>query len=239
MNNKITKMVLTAIFLLSCLPSFETVESFALDNEALILAKIGKKIRSTYEKYLGVQSKRDMTNILYDARTGELLKTYNVSLIRKEYFYKKPENIVLKYFKNGKELPASEYNYNTREPLIPPFDKNSEKNYNITLTGRSTIAGQTCYEVTIVPKIDTPRHLSGKAYFDVKTLNLCYLQGTIAKYPFGLKNLSMHIYFKKFKDSFVISHGTMIFDVHVPILFKNKRIVSKFKSSEEKLIHLD
>jgi hypothetical protein len=230
------KLVLILIAIFFYFPYLKPTLLIAGYNEALILSKIGKKLRDTYEKNIGIEAKRDNTTIFYNSKTGELLNIYRTILIRKEYFYKKAEYTVLKYFKNDIEIPPREFNYKTRNPIYLPFDKNSEKNYDIRLNKTVSINRIPCYELLIIPKMKTDRHFSGKAYFTVKELNLYYLEGTIAAYPFGLKNLNMQIYFKKFQESAAMSHGMMILDVHIPLFYPNKKIVFIFNSSGEKFI---
>ena len=63
-----------------------------------------------------MESLREIRSRQYDSRTDKLLSSYDVVIIRKEYFYKKAEYRVLKYFKDGKERPPGDYNFPDQGP---------------------------------------------------------------------------------------------------------------------------
>lgn len=236
MNAEKFNAVIILISIFYCFPCFKPTSLLAVNNEAFILSRIAEKLKDTYEKNIGVEAKRDTINVFYNSKTNEFLGINRAILIRKEYFYKRAEYTVLKYYEDDKERPPDEYNYRTRDPIFPPLDKNSEKNYDVKLNEIVIINRVPCYEIIIIPKIKSVRHLSGKAYFTVKGLDLYYMEGSLAANSFGLKNSRIQLYFKKFKGASVLDHGMMIFDVHIPFFYPNKRIVVIVSSSDEKLI---
>jgi len=216
---------------------FPTNASAALPGSDILL-RIREQAGNVYSKYTGVESQREIKSFQYNAKTGGLISSNEVTMIRKEYFHKKAEYIVLKYIKDGKLLPPKNYNYKTRDPLIMPFDPGSNGNYIIKLNGEVEVTGKRCYEVDVLPKIKTSRTLCGKMYFTVDNLEPYYLEGTIARYPVGLESLRFQIYFKKVGDAWVMSHGTYTFVIHIPVFYPHRKFVSQFVSTNDQLIPL-
>jgi len=201
-----------------------------------ILRKIREKAGYAFSRYSGVESRREITTGQYDFLTGKLITSYRAVLLRKDYFYKKAEFKALKFVRDGRELPPEKFNYRSMDPVHMPFAKNSDENYSIILGGETAIDGVSCWELEVIPKKNTMRHFSGKIYFTIDGLDLYYLKGTVAYRPFVLKNLSMEIYFKKTGDISVMSRGSYVIEIDVPLFFPHRKIVSSFTSTEDKLI---
>lgn len=211
----------------------------AQGNNGDVIGLLREKARVIYTRYSGVESRREINSTQYDDRDGKPMGSYIVTVNRREYFYKKPEFTVLRYVKDGKETPTKEYRYMVREPVYPPFDGDSDKHYRIALRGTTRVDGVLCHVIDIVPREKTPRHLAGKAYINAETLDLYCLEGTVARYPLGVKSISMRIFFKKVDDAWVMSHGTYTFSVHVPFFYPHRRFVATFRSYEDRLIPSD
>ena len=204
--------------------------------EQEIISRIKARTAPVYQKYIGVESTREIVSRQYDSRDNSYRGGYTVLVRRKEYFYKKATYKVLKYVRDGKEEPSWKYNYPTREPVYMPFDPESDNNYIIKLIGKKTIAGIPCWEFDVAPRKDTARHLKGKIYFTISGLNLIFLEGTIADYPIGLQSLAMSIYFKKLDDACVMDRGTYTFTVHVPLFYPYRKFEQTFRSGGDRLI---
>ncbi len=205
-------------------------------NESEIIEKIQAKIAPIYRKYVGVECTREIVSQQYDSRDDRYLGTYTVILQRKEYFYRKAKYKVLKYIKNGKDVAKWKYRPRALPPAYPPFDPDSDKHYEIRLSGKKAVRGVPCWEFDIIPKKKDSRHIDGKCYFTVQGLDLFFLEGTVADLPFGVKNVYLEIFFKKIDDAYVLSHGTYTFVVHVPVFYPHKKFVQQFTSSEDRLI---
>ena len=201
-----------------------------------LISKIRARVTPLYKKYIGVESTREIISKQYDSRDDTYLGGYTVLLRRKEYFYKRAKYKVIKYLKDGREQPSWKYNYLTRKPAYQPFDPDTDKNYTITLLGKKNIKNIPCWEFDINPKKKTYRHLIGNVYFTIKELDLFFLKGTVADYPFGLKNLYIEIYFKKLEDAYIMSNGTYTFVVDIPIFYPHKKFVHAFTSYDDVLI---
>lgn len=229
------RAILLAGILALASPAFS--EAGGLKNiEEDLLSKIRAKITPLYKKYIGVESTREIVSKQYDSRNDTYLAGYTVLLRRKEHFYKRAKYKVLKYIKDGNEQPLWKYNYPTRKPAYQPFDPDTDKNYTIALLGKKIIKNIPCWEFDVIPKKKTFRHIIGNVYFTINGLDLFYLKGTVADYPFGLKNLYMEIYFKKLEDAYIMSNGTYTFVVDIPIFYPHRKFVQTFTSSEDRLI---
>ncbi|MCU0849349.1 MAG: hypothetical protein MUD12_15815 [Spirochaetes bacterium] len=206
------------------------------EDPETVLSRIREKVTVMYDRYIGVEARREIESKQYDSRNFELRTSYRAVVIRKEYFYKKAEYTVLQFFKDGKELPPKKYNFRTVDPVFPPLDRNNDENYRVTVTGKRVIGGRECYELEIVPKKKTKRHLSGKAYFTVNGLDLYYIEGTVADYPFGVKSLEIKLYFKKAGDISVLSHGGYIVKIDIPVFYSHRMFVNTFRSFDDRPI---
>jgi hypothetical protein len=226
---------LLIVILATAAPAFS--DAGGLKNiEEDLKSKIRAKITPLYQKYIGVESTREIVSKQYDSRDDSFLGGYTVLLRRKEFFYKRAKYKVLKFIKNGAEEPSWKYNYITRKPAYQPFDPDTDKNYTITLTGKQIIKNIPCWEFDISPKKKTSRHIIGKVYFTIKGLDLYMLKGTVASYPFGLKNLYFEIFFKKFQDAYIMSNGIYTFIVDIAIFYPHKKFVQVFTSYDDVLI---
>ncbi len=203
-----------------------------------VLAVIGERAELMYRKYSGIESKRDTVSTVSNSKTGEILNTYRILVVRKDYFRKRPEYVALRYIKDGKDLPPEEYNYRTREPVYQPFGNDSNAHYSVKLKGIVTFEGRRCYEIDIEPKKRSSRHIRGKAWCDAASLDLFCLEGTVSKLPFGVTKVYMKIYFRSLDDGTVMTRGDSVFEVNIPILYPHRRFVSSFICSEQRLIPL-
>jgi hypothetical protein len=229
------RAVLLAVILAIASPAFS--DAGGLKNiEDELISKIRAKLTPLYKKYIGVESTREIVSKQYDSRNDTYRGGYTVLLRRKEYFYKRATYKVIKYLKDDKEQPSWTYNYPTRKPAYQPFDPDTDKNYTITLLGKKIIKNIPCWEFDITPKKKTSRHIIGNVYFTIKELDLFFMKGTVADYPYGLKNLYLEIYFKKLEDAYIMSNGTYTFVVDIPIFYPHKKFIQAFNSYDDVMI---
>lgn len=201
-----------------------------------VLAAIRANAARVYSAYEGVEARRSAVSRVYDSRSGKLIESAEVLLIRREYFRRRPEYTALRYVKNGEELPPEKFSYRTRDPIHLPFDVDHDVNYRERVAGTAVVEGVRCYEIELIPRQKTARHFSGRAFFAVDGLALRYLEGTLADNPFGVKSLKLRLYFRSLGEASVVDRGEYDIDVHVPILYPHRRIVHSFTSSEDRLI---
>jgi hypothetical protein len=232
---KTIRVVLLSVVLASVTAALPG-EDISSNFEREIIAKISARVLPAYIKYIGVECKREIVSRQYDYRDDSFLGTYTVVLNRKEFFYKRAKYKVLKFVKNGKEESTWKYNYPTRTPPYQPFDADTDKNYTIKLIGKKAINGVLCWELDVIPKKKSSRHLKGKIYFTCGTLDLFFLKGTVARLPIGVKSLDIEMYFKKLDDACVASHGTYTFCINFPLIYPHMKFVQSFTSTEDRLI---
>jgi len=211
----------------SSLQSGENKITQALSQD--VIRRIREKYIPMYQKYQGVESNREVEIKTYDSETNTLIKTANVHLLRKDYFYKKPEVKVLKYVVDGKEEAPSKYKPLEYQPGYQVFDENGDKNYETRVIGYKTIDGYPCYEVNVLPKKATKLHYKGKLYYRVSDLALIKSSGSIGEISFPLKGFHMDLYTEELNDLTVVSSGIITANVDLPVFLPNRRIVSRFK----------
>jgi hypothetical protein len=206
------------------------------DLSIKIIDQLRKKYIPMYQKYQGVESTRQVEIKTYDSKTNQLLHISQVHLIRKDYFYKEPDIVVLKYVVDGKEKKPSKYKPIKYRPGYQVFDKNGDKNYDTQVVGYKTINSQQCYEVNVTPKEATELHYKGKLYYRVSDLMLAQSSGSIGKISFPLKTLHMDFNTESLNDLIVVSSGIVTASVDIPVIMPNRRIVSRFSALKNKPI---
>jgi len=227
------KKLAALIFVLVLFASAPPIQSRDVDITPALSEKVINRLREKYipmyKKYQGVESNRQVEIKTYNEKTNKLLSTENVHLIRKEYFYKKPEVEVLKYVVDGKEEKVSKYKPLKSKPSYHVFDKSGDINYETHVVGYKTIAEHQCYEVDVTAKKATQRHYQGKLYYRVDDLKLVFSSGSIGKISFPLKGLHADLIFDNINDLTVVSSGVISMRVDIPIIFPDRRIISRIK----------
>lgn len=230
-----TRAILFSIILAGTIPALAgDVRSAEL--EAKIISGINTKALLMYTKYSGVECKKEIVSRQYDYRDNSYIGSYSVLFNRKEFYYKKPENKIITYIRNGKREPAWKYHFPAGMPPHHPFAPDTDKHYTIKLVGKKRINNVFCWELDVIPKKKTRRHMKGKIYFTCSSLDLFFLKATFAKYPIGVKGLEIEIYFKKLDDACVASHGTYTFMMNLPFIYPHTKFVQEFLYSENRLI---
>jgi len=210
------KKLAVIIFALVLFAPASPIQSRSLDIPPALSRKVISRLREKYipmyKKYLGVESNRQIEIKTYDEKTNSLLKTENVHLIRKEYFYKKPEVEVLKYVVDGQEKKASKYKPLKSKPGYHVFDESGDINYETLVVGYKTIAEHQCYKVNVTAKKATNRHYQGELYYRVND---------------PLKGLRVDLIFDNINDLTVVSSGVISASVDIPVIFPDRRIVTR------------
>lgn len=227
------KKIASIIFVLVLFSSTPPIQGRGLDIPPDLSRKVINRLREKYipmyKKYQGVESNRQVEIKTYDEKTNKLLHTSNVHLIRKEYFYKKPEVEVIKYVVDGKEKKTSKYKPLKSQPGYHVFDESGDINYETHVVGYKTVAGHKCYEIDVTPKKATQMHYQGKLYYRVDDLKLVLSSGSIGKISFPLKELQIDFVVDFINDLAVISSGVISARIDIPIIFPGRRIISHIK----------
>lgn len=189
---------------------------FLYGNSALI-DRLYQKMVPIYEKYQGVLSIRDISAVSKDPENGEILKTFEAKIERKDHFYKKPDIKALKYKENGKKTKTSKYDTREIEPFYPLFDKNGKAHYDLKLVGNKTISGRKCVKIEVIPKSQTTRHFKGHIFVDPQKLEIVKMTGSPAKLHWAMLHFSFDYHFSSLEGFPVLSHGTVKARVKVPL----------------------
>ncbi|MBU3914169.1 hypothetical protein KKA14_01410 [bacterium] len=204
--------------------------AYALDEvitpevSRMIINRIKNKAALVFKKYRGIESEQEINSQIFDSETGALRETERVVYIIKEYYYEKPEIIVLEYERNGKKVPLSEYKKRDDDPGYQIFDTEGEKRFEIKIIGHKVIEGQLCYQIKVTPKEMTVRHFNGYVFVRVDNLNVVFSEGSIAKHPMGLKKMDMKLYFEPIGEVSALRSSDISLLIHVPFIKPNTRI---------------
>ncbi len=213
--------------------------SVALEESERILELIFSRSVDIYRTYSGVESVRAETIREYDPETGVLRSVSEVTLKRKDYFYRDPEIEVVTYIKDGKEMKPSAHRVFKGKPAYPVFDKKGREHYDIRVAAIQMINGKKAYRIEVTPKMETQRHFRGNIYCMTKTLKTLLIEGTLAKLEFPLRSFQMNLAMTAVDGVPVAGGGTVRIRVSVPLFYPDTMIVSEFTSSGVRLIKVE
>jgi len=229
-----------------CLIGFLFVYSnnvFGVENPVItpeLSKQIVDKIRAgtiqINRKYKGAKFVEDVTTQIFNSKTGELDETTTVLLLRRMYNNKEAEITPLTYYKDGKKQPLSDYKSEEGETIHNVFDENGEKYYNVKVIGYKKIGDQDCYQLKVIPKGETAKHIIGDMYFTTDSLEIVLFKGTLGSFPFGVKNMNITANYFSLKGYSVPSSSLIEVFVHIPFVFSNKKLVIKSVTSSHKLL---
>jgi hypothetical protein len=189
-----------------------------------------------YKKYSGVESVRKEVISEYDPETNRLKSVSEVTMKRKDFFYKNPEVEVLTYKKDGKEMDPSKFRIMKSMPLYPVFDEKGRDNYLITVAEKIKYNGRECYRIQVEPRKETSRHFRGNIYITVNSMEMIHTEGTLAKLDFPLKEFHIAINTRRIDDVPVTQTGEVHVRVNVPVFYPDTLIVSTLTTLESKLM---
>jgi hypothetical protein len=231
---------LFAAVLILCTPQFSKggTQAVSPDESDRLFKEILSKGLDMYHKYKGIEYLRTEVTSEYEPKTNKLLKVSEITVIRTDYFYEKPVAEVKTYKKDGKEMKPSKFNYMLLMPIFPIFDEKGRDNYDLRITDRKIFNGRECYLVQVTPRKETSRHFKGVLYYTVKNLEFVYLEGTLAKLDFPLKDFKIEFNTTMFNGIPVFSNGRVYLKIKIPIVYPETQIVSNITVLETKLIPL-
>ncbi|MBP7734509.1 MAG: hypothetical protein KA369_00920 [Spirochaetes bacterium] len=189
-----------------------------------------------HKKYSGVESLRKEIISEFDPETKKLKSVSEVTMKRKDFFYSTPEVEVLAYKKDGKEMEPSKFRVMKAMPLFPVFDEKGRDNYAITVTERITFNGRECYRVQVEPRKETSRHFRGSFLVTVRGMETIYIEGTMAKLGFPIKEFRISLNTKNIDNVPLTQTGKVHIRVNVPLFYPDTILESTLTTIETKLM---
>ena len=205
------------------------------DDYSGLIERIHTKAIPVYLKYRGSESTRLVEIDEYDSSTGKLLNRSRVKLVRRDFFYEKPEIVrIITFEKNGKTLAPKEYKAHEGKPSLPVLDEKGLSHYSVEIVGTKAIKGRGSYEMKVIPKKRTAEHFVGSLFFAQDDLTLVAIEGSVAKMPFGVTGLRFTFYTAALDDLAVLISGTMSIGLDIPIFAPNRRYETRITALDSK-----
>ncbi|HOO50979.1 MAG TPA: hypothetical protein PLK94_06800 [Alphaproteobacteria bacterium] len=230
----------TILLLLGAVPglvSGSQDQSITPDFSRQLIERIQAKTLQTKGTYDGIEFNEDTTIQTFDAETEKLQETVRVLLVKRNFHQKDTEVVVLKYEKDGKEQPLSDYKPMQEKPQYEVFAEDGDKYYDVDVVACTNIDDKKCYRLKITPKEKTARHIQGDLYYTADTLDLVRFEGTIAEFTVGLKELHMVLDYRTVDGIPVPLCRTINLVVHMPIVFPHKKMVIETVITNQKIIY--
>lgn len=207
-------------------------------SETSILAQLKNKYQKGYENFSGVEGIY-MLDIkeMNPNNANKVVSTGKAKVIRRDFFYKKPDLVVLEYEKDGKALSPSKYNPPSFEPIFPLFDKDGEKHYNIKIQGIIEKKGKAMYKMRVVPKKKGIRYFTGYAYYDKENLQPISMRGSLAANYFFLKEIFLEMGQREVNGMPAMQSMVIQTRVFAPMIIKDRRYVTRMRAKSLKLIN--
>jgi hypothetical protein len=229
------KRTLFCLFLTAAMiPSLNAAETISDEESKKIIDGLYKKMEPAYKKYSGIIAVRSSKHKMTDLQTGELKESVE-SLVKTKFAGNYEAVEIIKYTKNGQELPASKFT--ERKPIMfyPVFDDKGRERYSISITGIKKVNEIECYILNITPKQITSQHYSGNMYYSRKGLDLIAFEGKPAALETGVKSFKIYTEYKTIKNlPFMIKSQIEIY-IHVPVFFPNKKLVINLELTDHEL----
>ena len=199
-----------------------------------IVEKISRRVATQEDEYPGTYSRRQIVRKVLDPDDGSLRKLWEIEAEVWDFIEQKQQMKILGCRLDGKKTSLEDCEPDLQgDPMLRIFGPDSKENYQILLDGEATIDGARAYKLKIIAKEKTARHFEGAMYFAVDSLQVLRAEGGLAKYPFGLKALSLQLGFEDLNGTSIIAKGTSDLTIYVPLLY-NERIVTEFKATDQK-----
>lgn len=189
-----------------------------------------------YKKYSGVESLRKEVVSEYDPATKKLKSISELTIKRKDFFYKEPDIEVLTYKKDGRDMEPSKFRIMKAMPLYPVFDEKGRDNYLITVAEKIQHDGRQCYRIQVDPRRETSRHFKGNIFVAVNSMEMVGIEGTMAKLDFPIKEFRITVKTKPFNNVPVTQSGEIQVRINVPVFYPDTLIVSTLETIESKLM---
>ena len=205
----------------------------AVDGPALV-AKIAQRVGAAEREFPGNYSRRQIVRKMLDPKKGTVRKKEELGADVWEFHGEPQQMKVLTCRIDGERLESSECAPDLQaDPMLRVFGPEGNKNYTVTYAGQTVIEGTPVYRLEVRARKKTARHFEGQLYFAVDSLLLVRVSGTLAKFPFGLKALTLELNFVDVNGLAMFAAGHSDLTIYVPLLY-SERMVTEFTATDQR-----
>jgi hypothetical protein len=226
MKPKHFSILFVSLLLFSLFPNPGLAGKIAPAESDRIVALVYKKYIPVYTKYLGVESVSKSIIREYDGKTNALKRTSEVTVRRKDYFYKEPEVQVLSFKKDGEDKDPSDHRLREAKPGHPVFDRKGTDHYIVKVINTEMIGKIECYRLDIQPKKPTARHFKGDIYLAVDTLDVVRTVGGAGSLDFPVKHFRAAFDYTLVDSVSVAQSGTIEVRIDFPVIYPDMLIIT-------------
>jgi len=182
-----------------------------------------------FEDFIGTERKEVQRIERRDSESGRLKELKEIVVRSRDYFYSDREVEVLEVKDltegDAKQLSPSDYKVRgSRVPLHPLFDAQGPSHYRVSLEAPEEKFGHQCAVLRFIPLKRTKRHFEGRAFIDLKRLDLIAIDGGLADTPFGVDEMRVRYRFRQVGPVIVNDGGQLRLIIDVPIVFPDNLI---------------
>lgn len=208
------------------LPAATLAQPSSLPDADDLYARIRAHYRPMYEKYQGVEDRSRVETRRYDSKSGELKESSQFVAAKRNYFYRKGEQRILKTIKDGVETDTRDDDWSDAgEPMIAIWDADGPRHYRVQVTGRDEYRGKLCYVLEVEPQKKSKRHFAGTVRVNVDTLDLVMMEGGMADIPLGAISIRFTAVFRQQGDVSLYDTFELEAFGHVPVIYPNVKFV--------------
>jgi len=227
---------------IGCLVASSLVISLALSSGARaddqeIIERIYRHVSAFEERYPLSVARRKMEVREIDPRSGDVRKT-STSLQEVEMRVGgTPKITIVECQIDGQdaEPEACKRRENSREPLYRIFGPNGRDHYRLELLPPEAPSASDVYRLRVLPLERTERHFDGVMTFDAESLRLLSYRGSLADYPFGLKDFDLAIDFDEWEGKPVAATTRLEMTLYVPLIL-NVKVISQSVAFDQRLL---
>ena len=202
-----------------------------------IIERIYQQVSTFEERYPLRVSRRKMEVREIDPDSGDVRKTATSLQEVEMRVGGAPKIEILECQIDGQdaEPQACKRRENSREPLYRIFGPKGRDHYRLELLPFEGPNASDVYRLRVLPLERTARHFDGVMTFDRESLRLLSYRGSLADYPFGLKDFNLQIDFDEWEGKPVAATTRLEMTLYVPLIL-NVKVISQSVAFDQRLI---
>ncbi len=228
---------LCGVAALVLLPCATTPARAQAPTTASIRAGMEKAFKAFKATYRGYELRRRAVVIKRDSSGKITSKRVVVQKVFGKVDGGKPRVTTISCMVDGKVASASACQpKRKRKPMYKVLGAEGRSQYALRYARKIKVMGIDAYELELLPRAKTSRHLRGRVAVASDDYRLLMVEGRPANLPFMVKSLYLKTLFvKQGKVASVSKSGYIDVWIHIPLV-KKMRITSTFHDSDYKLI---